>query len=611
MDLVGVVAERIKKHVLGLGASEKEWRVLVIDQDTAELLHYSVPMSDVLAHNIAVIERLEEERVPSPDFTAIYFVRMNSARAKQIQKDFAHNMYPSVYVVSISPMGKKEEDVLEGLAKKAEKRRKKEKQVQFVYKTVIFDFIALSPDVFKLYSEHVFYTDKERYTESTGERLRGLCKVLGVSCTPVPVGQQTKDLARRVDTTGPGKLLIIERGVDMSTPLLHFFTFESLLWDLGCAGPGYVVEVEKESEKTRTKKKSSKKKSRGKKEGEKAGKAGKDKGKGTEEDESSSTGTNSSSSGSSSSDSSTSSTSSVDPSHKVEMNREHTVWESIKNTQLVVAHETLTALIKKTTKSTEKEKKGNIKRLVKAVQELPAQTRTLKEIKILMGLLEKCVGYFNENGIKEVSEVEQSLATGKTSEGKSFRSSAVKEVLSVLDASKLTKEEKYRMYLLLMLNYGKLTSKEERSFVEQGHVSEDKINEAKFVERCLFGRAVKPATSRKQAISRYVPVVHDILEGVVSKNAQACARFGVSLPVQKDSLSGESLRKREFVFRAPSAGGVHERKIIIVYFIGGVTIAEITEIREIAKNTGTCIIIGSTDVCSPKGFLKTIEKMGR
>lgn len=589
MNLVEVAAERIKQQVLGLGASEKEWRVLVIDQETAELLHHSVPMSDVLAQNIALIERLDDERGPSPDFTAIYFVKMTSAKAKRIQKDFSHGLYPSMYVVSISPLEKKEEGMMQGLVQKAEKKRRKEKNYQFVYKTVLFEFVALSPDVFRLYADCTFYSDRERYLETTAERLRGLCRLIQADCTPVPVGKHTSGLASRIDTTGPGKLIVIERGADVSTPLMHFFTFESLLWEIGSGGPGYVLAVQKESERQPK----SLGRTKGKKPAEEAGEkqeeaAGE---KQEEEEESSSSGDDD------------------EENRKIEMNRQHLVWESIKNQQLIEAHQTLTELVKQTTKSAEKEKKGNIRRLVKAVQELPAQTRTLKEIKVLMGLLEQCVGYFNDNGIKTLAEVEQGLATGKTADGKSFRSLASSEFFRVLDTAKLTKEEKYRVFLLLVSSYGALSAKEEKQLVEKGHLTREKLEESKYVAKCLFGRALKPLSKRKLPIARYVPVAGEVVQAILGKDARACEHFGVALPARADTLTGESLRKREFIFRAVSSQSGFERKVVIVYFIGGVTIAEITEIREIAKNSGTPILIGSTAVCSPNDFLSVLSQL--
>ncbi|KAI5186493.1 hypothetical protein NEHOM01_1505 [Nematocida homosporus] len=560
MNLVDIVGDRIKKHVLRLGAAHKEWRVLVIDHDTAHLLHYALPMSEVLSQNIAMIERIEEERQAAADFSVVYFVKMSVGAAKTIQKDFGKKMYSSVYVVSMGPIEKKAQQVLDEVAKKVEKRQSKGESLHFTCKAVNFDFLPLCSDVFQLTVGSNFYLDKERYALEVADKLQGLCRTVKAQCTPVGVGKVTKKVVERIDTTGPGKLVVIERGIDLNTPLLHWFTFESLLWDLGLGGPGYVVDLN------------------GRKKGESEG--GGD-GEGESDEEA-----------------------------RIEMSESHTVWESVRNTQLVKTHEILSDLIKDATKSNEKESKTNIKRLVKAIQELPSQTKTLKEIKALMGLLERCVNYFNTHEIKQVAEVEQGIATGKDAAGSTYKKVATKEFFRVLETARLTKEEKTRLYFLLLANMGSLQRNEEKTLLTQGHISKKEVECWEKAKKHLKGRAAIPLTKRPIPIARYTPIIHDVLTAIISKNKKACTHFDISLPETRENLSGHSLRKREFVFRAPAHTTSTEKRPIIIFFIGGVCIAEISEIREIAKNTGLSIIVGSTAVYSPSGFLSSLSELG-
>ncbi|KAI5192134.1 syntaxin-binding protein 2 [Nematocida minor] len=557
MNLVKIVGERIASQVLALGHSEKEWRVLIIDHSTAKLLHHALPMSEVLSRNIAMVERIEEARAPSNDFSAIYFISANAQNIKKIEKDVSDKLYSSVFVVSITEIQKKEENALESLAKKAEKQRAKgNSEFGFMYKAVLFDFVPLGEDLFHIETPYSYYTDKERYFSDITKKIKGVYRTVQVRCTPIPVGLYAKKLAEQIESTGPGKLVIMERGSDMNTPLMHTFTFESLLWDLGLSGPGYVVEkVEEEAEKN--------------------------------EEESDDT----------------------EDEKRLEMNESYQVWESVRNKQLVETHKTLTGLIREETESREKEGKTNIKKLVKAVQELPSQTRTLKEIKILMGLLEKCVSFFNSLGIKEAAELEQGISTGKDFKGNNFKPVVTKTLFSVLKESKLTKNEKYRLYLLYLLNYGNLQRNEEKKLIIKGLISQKDVEHGEVVKTHLSGRAISSISKRSLPIARHVPLVVDVLHAIINKDSAHCKKLEIDLPDSTDALTGGSLRKREFVFKAnPSSENVHKR-VIVVYFIGGVSIAEISEIREIAKNTGKKILIGSTDVCSPNTFVETLRKL--
>ncbi|OAG30466.1 syntaxin-binding protein 1 [Nematocida displodere] len=638
MNLVRAVGERIKRSVLGTGSSEKEWRILIISQETAKLLHHALPMSEVLSCNIAAIERIEEERASTLEFGAIYFVHIDAAVLKRLQKDASKETYQKMYVVIMNEPTDKQTAALEDLAAKAEKKRKKGKEVDFVFKTVIFDFLPVCIDVFQINTSFSFYSQKEEYVLDVSEKLEGLASCLQLSATPIPVGRQAKVLTEKLGREGPSKLVVIERGSDISTPLLHFFTFESLLWDIGLGGPGYVIEEERAMQKTRkihkhpksTSKhsksskhlkssknsKSSKNlnnlKNAAKGAGESIGKSidetvdktlGTNPDKDSSESEDEGTGTETESSG----DESSSGSDAQDK--RIDMNEDSKVWESIRNTQLIETHRRLSSMIQEATKSSEKDEKGNIKRLAKAVQDLPSQTRALKEIKILMGLLEQCIGYFNNNNLKSVAMLEQGLATGKTAEGRSFKHGALKELSQVLEAAKLTREEKYRLYLLFIANIGSLPKEEICTLIEDGHVSKALIEQAETVKKLLFGREIKPHTKGKIPIARYVPLVHDILHAIISKNAELCSSLKIILPSERKGLSGTSLRKREFVFKAPVNENTPEKNVLILFFIGGVTIAEITEVREAAKNAGIAIIVGSTHICSPNDFLGMLKDL--
>lgn len=562
MNLVKITAERIITHVLATGHAEKDWRVLIIDDSSVKLLHHSLPLSEVLSRNIAMVERIEESRDASNEFNAIYFISATAQNIKKIEKDISNKLYRNVFVISATEIQKKEKQALDDLAKKVEKQQlKKKTEFGFMYKTVLFDFIPLEPDLFHLETAQSYYADKSKYISEIISKINGTCKTIQIQFTPIPVGLYAKKLADQLDSTGPSKLVIVERGSDMNTPLLHTFTFESLLWDLGLSGPGYVVEKPESTAK-------------------------KEKSQEEEESESES-----------------------ESEKRLELNEDYKVWHSVRNKQLVETHKILADLIKDETEAEEKEGKTNVKKLVKAVQELPSQTRTLKEIKILMALLERCVGFFNTHGIKEAAELEQGIATGKDFKGNSFKNVVTKTLFNVLKSSKLTNTEKYRIYLLYLMNYGNLQQSEERRLIEKGVLTKKEIDEGEVVKAHLSGRNIKSLSKRKLPIARHVPLIVDVLQAILNKDKSACTKLEIDIPDNTDMLTGASLRKRDFVFKAtPESKSAHKR-VIMVYFIGGVSIAEISEIREVAKKTGKTIIVGSTDIYSPNAFIETLKML--
>lgn len=569
MNLLRIIEDRIKKQVLSFGASEKEWRVLVIDGDTAKLLHHSLPMSEVLAMNIATIERIEEERKEPSQFAGIYFLNLDEKKAKAIEKESTREIYKKIHVVSLAECSAKSRKVLDAVASKIEKKRKKAPQAEFEfgYKSVVFDFVPLAADVLLVPESYSYYRQREKYLASIAQKLKRISESLGLEFTPVPVGRRAAELAGALEGSGKSKLVVLERGTDPNSALIHFFSFESLLWDIGLAGPGYVRETPG---------------FRGQKNEGTESVPGKESEKKQEESEE---------------------TDSAEESdeNKLEIGEQNTVWVAVRNLMLVDAHQVLANMIKQES-SASKEASGNIKKLAKTVQELPAQTKKLREIKILMGLLEESVEYFNHNAVRAVAELEQEMATGKSESGKALSRPPLRGFHSVLQTCKLTKREKLRLFLLLVLNYGPLSREDEKKVLDTGHISKKDAETAKKIADIMAGRSIRPRTKGSLPLARYTPAVREVLTAVIKKDGKLCKHYGISTAEAEEKISGGSLRKREFVFR-PS--GRAEKRAVLVYFIGGVCISEITEAREIAKNTGVPIFICSTNVCSPNDLMDT------
>lgn len=181
-----------------------EWSVLVYDSAAATILKHFFVRSEFISYNIVISQRIEERR-EAADFPVIYFVRGGDDVVKMIHKDFECKLYPSSVVCMLE-----ECQGLNSLIKA---------------KVVDVDFIPFEQRVFtcrpaQLYS--VAKTVGSMFNVSYG----------GAMSRVVAEGLETRmeELERR------GELIVLDRSMDLFSPLLHFFTLRTLLEDLEVEG---------------------------------------------------------------------------------------------------------------------------------------------------------------------------------------------------------------------------------------------------------------------------------------------------------------------------------------------------------------------------------------
>lgn len=585
MDLVEIISTRIISKVLGISNSKENWRALIIHEPSARLLHHTMPISEIFAHNIALIERLEEKREQSGEFIGLYFVALDDDVLSKILKDYKDRIYKEYYIVSMNPPSAKQQKKIEAIIAKNEGYRKKGKDyVEFLHKEVAFDFVPLASDLFRCETKFNYYLEEEGYMEEIPRKILGLCEALHVGAVFYSVGGEALKLGQKMDVLfdtvgkkGRNKFVIMERGCDINSALIHFFTFESALWDYKVAGPGYLLLREK---------------------------SGKDEGEDRKVEGEQSSSDSTSSSGSSESDTRTK--------KRVDVDEHNELWMSIRNTHLSETNEVLTKHIKEVAKTSEKIEKGDLKKLRRAVKELPSQTKLMKELSIFVKMVEYCVETFNQNDLKEIAVFEQGVCTGKDFDGRRYKDMA-KTFFSLMEKQMVTKEDKLRLYLLLLSNGTTLQRNETQRLLDSGRLKKKELDMGEAMKRYLAGRQLSPESEGELEISRYIPVISDILSAVMKNNEAKYMSFRIRGPERGGEVPlNTSLRKREFVFKGRSMKATaQDKNLVIVYFIGGVSISEITAIREISKKTGMRILVGSTEVYNAGGFVKMLAGMCR
>lgn len=197
MDLRKLYKQKLADDVLK--SCGNAWYVLICDSVTQNILNKIFKRSDLVDYNIAAVLSLLDER-PSWKLAGVYFVNCTKEVGKAITKDYTSGKYSTIEVFSLyEPQG-------------LDKRIK--------CTVVNVDIVV----------------NEERVFQCSWENLSGLEKLLNVSfqtsyvpCTMHLAGQINQKMQHGSATTA--HLLVLDRKMDLLTPLMYFFTFRSILSD--------------------------------------------------------------------------------------------------------------------------------------------------------------------------------------------------------------------------------------------------------------------------------------------------------------------------------------------------------------------------------------------
>ncbi|KAK3990061.1 protein transport protein sec1 [Cladorrhinum sp. PSN332] len=236
--------------------TQGDWKVLVLDETTRQIIDSSVNEDDILNHNIANIERIEERRAPNPDMDAIYFLSPKPHIVDCLLADFERRRYRSGFLVWTGALP----DYL---------RRKLEvaqRQIAAQPPSLLVDFFPRESHLVTFRDPHGFLilynpfcnNIVEGYLKELAQKIASVCITLGerpkvryyqpknknyeanVLCKFLAnfVWEELNTYAERNKNFPPPSarpqsvLLITDRTMDLMAPLLHELTYQAMVHDL-------------------------------------------------------------------------------------------------------------------------------------------------------------------------------------------------------------------------------------------------------------------------------------------------------------------------------------------------------------------------------------------
>uniref|UniRef100_A0A1I8JIT2 Vacuolar protein sorting-associated protein 45 n=2 Tax=Macrostomum lignano TaxID=282301 RepID=A0A1I8JIT2_9PLAT len=238
MDVVKAIRDYIQTM---LQISGQGMKILLMDQETIEILSVAYTMSEISKHEVFLLERLESPRQPMKHLKAVVFVRPTKANMQLLHAELRSPKYGSYCLFFSQAISRQD---LKSLAEHDEQEVVREVQEVFA------DYLALSP---------LLFTPNQRLAvrgfawqpgalQRCAEGLAGV--LLSLKRLPFIRYQNSSANARRLaeqlaglverekeglfnfQERGATHLLVLDRREDPVTPLLNQWTYQAMVHEL-------------------------------------------------------------------------------------------------------------------------------------------------------------------------------------------------------------------------------------------------------------------------------------------------------------------------------------------------------------------------------------------
>ncbi|XP_050084067.1 protein ROP-like [Anopheles aquasalis] len=582
MVLKKVVGQKIMKEVVRSNAKADgrpgtEWRILIVDKLAMRIVSACTKMHEISAEGITLVEDIYKKREPLPSIEAVYLITPSEDSIRLLMRDFekpSKPTYKAAHVFFTEAVPDELFDILsKGPVVKFMKACKELNLAFIAYEAQVFSLD--SPDTFQYAYSPARVSERGSHMERIAEQIATLCVNLGEypsiryrrdwdgNVELAQMVQQKLDAYKADEPTmgeGPEKarsqLLILDRGFDCVSPLLHELTLQAMAYDL--------LPIVNDVYKFTPSKNAAEK--------------------------------------------------------EVLLDENDELWVALRHQHIAEVLKSVRGYLKSITESKKmrQSEQQTMKDLSLMIKTMPQYQKQLSMYSTHLNLAEDCMNSYN-GYVEKLYPVEQDLAMGTDVEGERIRDH-MRNISPILLDQNVSNYDKVRimaLYVMIrngiseenltkLIKHAQIDQKERDMIYNLTHlginvIADDNHNNTYTVPRKERENSYK---------SRWTPVIKDIMEDAINNTLDE--RHFPFLGGKRMAEGHAPTGSARFGNWQKEKAGVKNLPRLIVFVVGGCSYSEIRcayEVTAALKNWE--VYIGSSHILTPKTFLNDLGLLNK